>query len=356
MKTEGLDSMHLQDQVSQPEAEPLLSILSLCYNQEKYIREAIEGFLMQKTNFGFEILIHDDASTDGTADIIREYQAKYPTLIKPILRKENRYSRDKGFGGIFKSLNDVARGKYIAFCEGDDYWTDPYKLQKQVDFLEANPDYGLVHTDNMCLEESSGVMNASHKSMYYPDPPSGEVFYELLRMNFITTLTVVCRRELLAKAISSMFQWLDMAMHRDISTWLEIARVSRVKYLRYVTAVYRVNAGSVSRQLSDKSHAAFLHQGLQIILAFADHYNVASNRRQDYINRYFNDHMAMVAIHKELFIDFRGYIQSYQPRDTKMKIYKYLFLYNINAASVARVIRPMLDLMRRIKRAVKPSF
>jgi glycosyltransferase involved in cell wall biosynthesis len=117
--------------------EILVSISCITYNHENYIADAIESFLMQKTNFLYEILIHDDASTDRTADIIREYERKYPDLIKPIYQTENQYS--KGVN-IDRFNNERARGKYIASCEGDDFWTDPYKLQKQVDYTEKHPE------------------------------------------------------------------------------------------------------------------------------------------------------------------------------------------------------------------------
>lgn len=114
----------------------LVSICCLTYQHEKYISQAIEGFLSQKTNFSFEILIHDDASTDSTAEIVKEYEKKYPNIIKPIYQKENQYS--KGVSLSAKYQFPRAKGKYIALCEGDDYWTDPYKLQKQVDVMEKN--------------------------------------------------------------------------------------------------------------------------------------------------------------------------------------------------------------------------
>lgn len=115
----------------------MVSINCITYNHENYIREALDSMLMQKTNFKYEILIHDDASTDRTADIIKEYQNKYPDIIKPILQFENQYSK-----GIKVSELNMRRalGKYIAMCEGDDYWTDENKLQKQVDYMEANPE------------------------------------------------------------------------------------------------------------------------------------------------------------------------------------------------------------------------
>lgn len=131
----------------------LVSIHCATYNHEKYIVDAIEGFLMQKTNFKFEILIHDDASTDRTADIIRDYEKEYPDLIKPIYQSINQYSQGKS---ISKLNLKRAQGKYVAICEGDDYWTDPYKLQKQVDYMETHPECSLnVH--------GAYVVNASDK-------------------------------------------------------------------------------------------------------------------------------------------------------------------------------------------------
>ncbi|MEY8339213.1 glycosyltransferase [Lachnospiraceae bacterium 62-35] len=121
------------------QARPAVSICCLAYNHETYIRDALDSFLMQKTTFPIEILIHDDASTDKTADIIREYEKRYPDVVKPIYQKENQYSKGvKNISGIFNFPR--AEGRYIAMCEGDDYWIDPGKLEKQVSYLEAHPD------------------------------------------------------------------------------------------------------------------------------------------------------------------------------------------------------------------------
>lgn len=117
----------------------LVSIQCCTYNQDKYISDALDGFLLQKTTFPFEVIVHDDASTDRTADIIREYEKKYPDIIKPIYEKENQYSKHDG--SLSKIVQNASKGKYIAFCEGDDYWIDENKLQMQVDFLEKNPEY-----------------------------------------------------------------------------------------------------------------------------------------------------------------------------------------------------------------------
>ena len=116
----------------------LVSIICNTYNHEKYIKEALEGFIMQKTKYRFEALIHDDASTDGTATIIKEYADRYPDIIKPILQTENQFSKHVKINATYQYPR--VSGKYIAMCEGDDYWTDPYKLQKQFDAMEEHPE------------------------------------------------------------------------------------------------------------------------------------------------------------------------------------------------------------------------
>ena len=121
----------------------MVSICCLAYNQKEFIRDALDGFLNQETAFAYEILVHDDASDDGTADVIREYTERFPERIRPILQEVNQYSQ--GISNISGAFNfPRARGKYIAMCEGDDYWTDSGKLQKEVDFMEAHPDCAMV--------------------------------------------------------------------------------------------------------------------------------------------------------------------------------------------------------------------
>lgn len=128
--------------MNQKKQEIMVSICCITYNQESYIRDALEGFLTQETDFAYEVLIHDDASTDRTGEIIREYAERYPDVIRPILQTENQYS--KGFTNISGTFNfPRARGRYIAMCEGDDYWTNEKKLQFQVDYMESHEDCAL---------------------------------------------------------------------------------------------------------------------------------------------------------------------------------------------------------------------
>lgn len=138
--------------------EPQISIICNTYNQEKYIADALESFLMQRVNVPFEILVHDDASTDGTADVIREYEKKYPDIIKPIYQTQNQWNLDVSVTASIQIPR--AKGKYIAFCEGDDYWTAPDKLQIQYDYMESHKEcsacchaYSMVNKTGELIEE-----------------------------------------------------------------------------------------------------------------------------------------------------------------------------------------------------------
>ena len=143
--------------VNQMNEQIMVSIICNAYNQENYIEDALKGFIMQKTDFAYEVLIHDDASKDKTADIIRKYEKGYPDMIKPYYQTENKYSQRISVTKTFQYPR--VKGKYIAFCEGDDYWTDENKLQKQVDMMEQNPKYGVcAHAVNMVDAETKNVI------------------------------------------------------------------------------------------------------------------------------------------------------------------------------------------------------
>lgn len=138
---------------------PLLAIHTLVYNHAPFLHDYFRGILMQETTFPFVAIVHDDASTDGSADIIREYAEKYPDIIKPIYETENQYSQRDG--SLMRIMIAATKGyKYCATCEGDDYWTDPHKLQKQVDFLEAHPEYSMVCCNGVIQTPTEKLANA----------------------------------------------------------------------------------------------------------------------------------------------------------------------------------------------------
>jgi glycosyltransferase involved in cell wall biosynthesis len=225
------------------QGDPLVSIRCLVYNHEPFLRQCLDGFVMQQTTFPFEAIIHDDASTDGSASIIREYAEKYPDIIKPIYETENQYSKHDG------SLNKIMDAaihpavKYIAVCEGDDYWTDPQKLQLQVDFLESNPDYSFSVHEYKVWDEV--------KQEYEPHQlevlkgVKGNLALSLedfaTRVFFTKTLTSVYRRSALDNSkydkYDSKFDWM-----------LFYALITQGKCYLFnrVMGVYRVQPSSVT--------------------------------------------------------------------------------------------------------------
>lgn len=141
-------------------ANPIISVCCITYNHAPYIRQALDSVLMQETEYPFEIIIHDDASTDGTTEIVHEYERRYPDIIKPIYQRENQYSKDPRVLKNF--LYPKAKGKYIALLECDDYWTDPNKLQKQVCYMETHPECsGTFHASNW-ITDGKIIRNDCH--------------------------------------------------------------------------------------------------------------------------------------------------------------------------------------------------
>lgn len=167
---------------------PLVTIRCLVYNHAPYLRQCLDGFVKQKTNFRFEALVHDDASTDGSADIIREYAEKYPDIIVPLLETENLYSRQDG--SFTRSMNLHTRGKYVAFCEGDDYWPNENKLQEQVDFLETHPDYSAIFGTAEVVSENGSSVQGTYPKGLKKDTLE---LSDLLKRNWVQTCTVMYR-------------------------------------------------------------------------------------------------------------------------------------------------------------------
>ena len=245
---------------------PRLSVVCLAYNAAPYIRQALDGFLMQKTRFPFEVLIHDDASTDGTADIIREYAERFPDIVRPVFQRENQFS--KGVAASSAFLWPLIRGKYVAMCEGDDYWTDPLKLQKQVDWLDAHPDSSVCfHPVVVHFEDGS------HKDSAYPMPkdcPDGFTFEGLLRHNFIQTNSVVFRwklkgRENEVPADITPRDWFTNLLH---------AEKGPIGFIPEAMGVYRRHSGGVWWNSPDAPDVFYLRNGFRH-LAF---YKAVKNR------------------------------------------------------------------------------
>jgi len=223
--------------------QPLVSICCITYNHVNYIRDCLDGFLMQEVDFPYEIIINDDCSTDGTVEIIKEYADRYPSVIQPVFQKENQYR--KGVHGIFATFTfPTARGKYIAMCEGDDHWTDPLKLKKQAAFLESNPDYSFVcggyisrdtanNTDEIIMDQKVKGMADSSKGF--------EITFQRVKDDWITkTLTLLFRRGCLDLAIISRYSYL-----RDVHIIYYLMKAGRGYYMKDVFGVYNIHNNGV---------------------------------------------------------------------------------------------------------------
>ena len=214
---------------------PLVSIVCITYNHERFIRDALDGFVMQKTNFPFEILINDDASTDGTAGIIREYESKYPDLFRCIYQTENQWGKKSPWKDI---LFPMVRGKYVALNEGDDYWTDENKLQKQVDFLESHEGYAAcVHNTRLIDCRTGGSW-----PMYKGEQDRDLTFKEVVNYSAACfhTSSVMCARELFIVPDA-----LTAKGFGDYPRAVYMRLNGKIHYLKDVMSVYRMfTAGS----------------------------------------------------------------------------------------------------------------
>lgn len=215
--------------------EVIVSIFMITYNHEKYIKEAIESILEQKTNFVYELVIGEDCSIDNTREILKEYQKEYPDKIKLILH-------DSNIGVIPNMLATfrACRGKYIAMCEGDDFWTDPLKLQTQVDFLENNLEYNMCFTSSENYNQTTGeVVEQFPDSFQDKDYTLNDIF----KSNMGNTCTVMYRN--LNIEIPSVFNTFSLG---DWPLHMLYAERGKVKYIGKSMARYRIHPGGIWSQ------------------------------------------------------------------------------------------------------------
>ena len=216
------------------ESTALVSIRCLVYNHEPFLRKCLDGFVMQKTNFSFEAIVHDDASTDCSASIIREYAEKYPHIIKPIYEKRNRKSKNDGSLG--RIMDDACQGKYIAICEGDDYWTDPCKLQKQVDFLESHLEYTMCcHRAFLFSEKEKKIIGENY---CYMEDKTIDIKDIINRTGlFISTCSILYR-----KIIKDNYPlYCDQCVVGDYPLQIMCAMKGKTYFFNEAMSVYRVN-------------------------------------------------------------------------------------------------------------------
>ena len=234
---------------------PLVSVCCITYNHAPYIRECLDGFILQQTNFPIEVLIYDDASTDGAQNIIREYEAKYPDIIKPIYQTENQYSKGCKVNREFNFSR--AQGKYIALCEGDDYWTDPLKLQKQVDFLEANPEYSMCFHNATVKSEDGDKPNQPFSNIEDRDYSGVEIFEKWT----VPTASVVFRKDVVKSNLYKIGSSDAKFCFGDIVLFLSCAASGKLRALKDCMSVYRRHKGGAIYSFSyDGKIKMLIHQ------------------------------------------------------------------------------------------------
>jgi glycosyltransferase involved in cell wall biosynthesis len=257
---------------------PLVSVKMITYNHAPYIAQAIVGVLQQKTNFPFELVIGEDCSTDGTREIVFEYQKKYPEVIRVITSEKNVGMSKNEFRAM-----KACRGKYIAFCEGDDYWNHPGKLQKQVDYLETHPECGLLFAD--CDVYHTGLQ-ISKKSYNYSNG-----YHQLAKLNMEQilfgdmvkwTCTAMIRRNLYDRVVEG-----DPYLHQsgyflmgDAQLWAEMTAVADVVYIPETLATYRRLDNSASRSNDQIRHWRFCMSANEMRLYLCKKYKLSDELRK----------------------------------------------------------------------------
>ena len=228
-----------------------VSVLCATYNHEEYLRQTLDSFVNQKTDFPFEVLVNDDASTDSTGDIIREYAAKYPEVIRPFYQKENLYSRRINLYDVV--FFPACRGEYIAVCEGDDYWNDPEKLQLQVDWLDAHPEY------SACVHNSIGRFTDQPDKVLFAQDGDRDIPFEQVVQGMshaYHTSSILARREF----ILNPPDYRDVAYHKgyftDYAIGVRLGLSGKVRFLDRCMSVYRIgsNPSAWSRGVGQEYH------------------------------------------------------------------------------------------------------
>ena len=317
-----------------------LSICITTFNMEKYIERAIESVLMQKVNVNYEIIVADDCSTDNTIRILQHYQQKTGEHFKIIYAEKNR-----GLIENFAGALTASSGKYIASLDADDYWVDEYKLQKQVDVLNAHADIGFVHSNYLYVDEATGEKRIANDMAY--EPPKENRFAERL-LNFDIAISTTCfRRDILD--FEELMLFVQKKFHaQDFPLFLSLTRRSNEYYFKEATAVYAVVHGSMSRESDMKKRIAVFEDVFRISNFFAERYPVSASVE---IRRQFNHHQKVLFASWATY-DF-GLVKKYSKQLTARQFLKYnpkaLYVFVASKNKLLyRLFRPWLLRKRKV--------
>lgn len=260
-------------------SDPIVSVVMITHNHREYISQAIECVLRQETNFPFELVIGEDCSTDGTRDIVFDYHRRYPAIVRVVTSERN-----VGMNANVLRTERACRGKYIAYCEGDDYWHNPHKLQMQVDYLEHNPHYGMVHSDaDIEYVAHNHVIRASHRTTGTVHTDGDNQFFRILEGRFgsIFTCTVCARRDLVDAIVSQNPELGDDRFRMgDTPRWLELSRVTVIGYIDKSLATHRVLVESAAHSKDTQKKRAFIESVREMREHYCTKYNVPEPTRR----------------------------------------------------------------------------
>ena len=280
------------------ENSPIVSIICLTFNQEQYVRDCLEGFLSQQTTFPYEVLIYDDASTDLTPDIIREYVAKYPSIFKPTFYTTNNYSRGLGFVGLYTGIKE-AKGKYVAYCEGDDYWTDPHKLQKQVSFLDTNLKYSVCahETRVICDNNRNCVVQLFSKLNSYSFISLDKQTYtfdDALAGNIFHVSSMMYRNQVI-----DLPPWISRISACDMVLFKMLAREGDIYVMSDTMSVYRNHSDSLTSSFKEYTSVIRFYELSIKVLRLMNRYWDRKYQAKIYplISRYYIE-CALLSIHR----------------------------------------------------------
>lgn len=260
----------------------MASVVMITYNHEEYIKEAIEGILMQECNYEVELIIADDNSPDNTEEIVLDLIQKHKN---GHWIKYTKHNNNKGMMPNFVWALERCKGKYIAICEGDDYWTDPLKLQKQVDFLESNEDYGLVHTDNhVYYEDTEQLIKSINKTNNKDFIENNDIAERIILAKYeIHTLTSLFRKSLLKKTDLNTLKNHKMG---DLPLWLTFSQHTKFHYIDEPTAVYRKSLGSASNPKNIIDRLNFQISSKEVRYLFSKSMNMPSTTIENASDNY----------------------------------------------------------------------
>ena len=243
-----------------------IDIILVTYNQEKYLADALQGFVLQKTSFPFVAVVIDDCSTDGTAEVLRHYETKYPDVIKAVYLSENYYSQGKSKQPFLEPYD--SQSQYIALCEGDDYWIDPLKLQKQVDILDADSSLMGVFTNRCKVDAEGNVLEDRRVDNRYKE---GRVsLRDFFNLKLIYPTASVLYRNTFRKERAQKYQHLQNAFLGDWTWWIVLHCFGDFYYLDDVTSAYRINPTSVTHTQWIEHHIEHVKLDFDLLPRVAD--------------------------------------------------------------------------------------